>query len=77
MAATETHVCERVVTVHEGPDRFMRYTFTLTWCADYHPGHPDGEYRHATRGQVYRSELPRTGIDRWVDERKAGPLGGI
>jgi hypothetical protein len=47
------------VIVHNGPDLHGTYLFTNIWMSDYHPGHPDGEYRHALRAQVFRSKLPR------------------
>lgn len=39
--------------LHEGPDSHGRYFYTLFRMADYHPGHPLGEYRTAERGQCY------------------------
>ena len=57
--------------IHSGPNRFGEYCFTLFWWADYHPGHPLGEYRHAERGQVFLAD-PKTydhpGLE-WVDKR--------
>ena len=48
---------ERIEIV-SGPDSLNRYTYVLVWCADYHPGHPEGEYRHAERAQVFFALLP-------------------
>jgi len=53
------------VLIHEGPDRHGRWLYTETWMSNYHPGHPDGENRHALRAQVFRSSIPG-----WVKEIK-------
>ena len=37
-------------------DQWGRCRFTLFWMADYHPGHPLGENRHAERGQVFYAD---------------------
>jgi len=42
-----------------GPDEQGRRRFTLFWMADYHPGHPLGEYRTAERGQVFWAKPAR------------------
>jgi hypothetical protein len=47
------------IAVHRGPDERGRYVYTRFWIADYHPGHPDGEYRRAERGQVFHAAMPR------------------
>ncbi len=41
-----------------------RCTFTLYWMADYHPGHPDGEYRRAERAQWFRDDPRKHGHPR-------------
>jgi len=46
------------IEVHSGPDSHGRYVHTRYWMAEYHPGHPDGEYRLTERGQVFHSVLP-------------------
>jgi hypothetical protein len=46
------------VEVHSGPDSLGRYSYTLFWEADYHPGHPEGENRRAERGQCFFGPLP-------------------
>lgn len=45
------------IEVYEGPNREGNYHFALFWMADYHPGHPDGEYRTAERGQHFLAPL--------------------
>lgn len=65
------HVCQPRGEIYAGPDERRRYHYALFWCADYHPGHPDGEYRHAERGQHFFSEITPT-RDRayiWTDKR--------
>lgn len=52
-------LAETFVTVHRGPDEQGRYFYTLEWFADYHPGHPDGEYAHRKRGQCFFAALPK------------------
>lgn len=54
--------------IHSGPDSLGRYSYTLYWMADYHPGHPEGEYRRAERGQCFFTQL-RPGV-KYVDKRK-------
>jgi hypothetical protein len=46
----------RVVKLSE-PDRLGRYHYQVEWMAWYHPGHPDGEYRWAWRGQNFHGHL--------------------
>lgn len=46
------------VEIHSGPDDRGRYSYTLYWMADYHPGHPDGEYGWRERGQCFFGPLP-------------------
>jgi hypothetical protein len=45
------------IEIHSGPDSLGRYSYTLFWMADYHPGHPDGEHRIAERGQCFFAPL--------------------
>lgn len=40
-------------------DDLGRCRFTLFWWADYHPGDPRGEHRHAERAQCFFAD-PRT-----------------
>lgn len=42
-------------------DSLGRCHYNVSWWADYHPGHPDGEYRRAKRGQC-----------RWGDPKTSG-----
>jgi hypothetical protein len=44
------------IEYHTLPDKYNKCAFTLYWMADYHPGHPDGEYRTAERGQVFYAD---------------------
>lgn len=44
------------IVYHSGPDEQDRCHFTLYWFADYHPGHPAGEYRHAERAQCFHAD---------------------
>jgi len=44
------------VEFHSEPDELGRRSFTLTWLADYHPGHPDGEDRIDVRGQCFYAD---------------------
>lgn len=53
-----------IIKYHSGPDKWKRYQFTILWWADYHPGHPQGEYRRAQRGQVFFAN-PQTYIDNY------------
>ena len=46
------------VEVLDGPDHQGQYGYVLHWMADYHPGDPRGEYRHAKRGQVFHKVPP-------------------
>lgn len=41
------------IEIYSGPDNHGRYSFALFWMANYHPGHPLGEHRHAERGQHF------------------------
>jgi hypothetical protein len=54
-----------------GPDKMGRYTFFLYWMADYHPGDPQGEYRHAERGQIFFADPNewKDVVEKWVDLR--------
>ena len=49
---------EKRIVIHGGPDERGRYHYTMYWWADYHPGDPGGEYRHAERGQEFHAPLP-------------------
>jgi rRNA maturation protein Nop10 len=46
------------LVIHDGPDEYGRYRYTLHWLASYHPGDPAGEYRIAERGQCFHGKLP-------------------
>lgn len=54
-------------------DNQNRCTFALYWLADYHPGDPAGEYRHAERGQVFFSDPKTHGFSR-PEETNIGAL---
>jgi len=51
------------ILIESGPDSQGRYSFTIRWMADYHPGHPDGEYRRDWRYQCYHTTLTQEEID--------------
>ena len=55
------------IEYHGPSDSHGRCAFTLFWMADYHPGHPDGEYRTAERGQVCRADPRERGFPRPED----------
>ena len=46
------------IEIHGGPDGLGRYSYTLFWWADYHPGHPDGEHARRERAQEFFGALP-------------------
>lgn len=46
------------VEIDKGPDPLGRYSYTLFWTTNYHPGHPDGEYAIRERGQCFFAPLP-------------------
>jgi hypothetical protein len=46
------------ITIESGPDERGRYHYVLEWVADYHPGHPEGEYGLRWRGQHFFGEIP-------------------
>ena len=48
-------------------DSLRRCVFLLHWMADYHPGHPLGEYRIAERGQYYFADPHKYGFPRLRD----------
>lgn len=50
------------IEYHSKSDAFGRCTFSLIWMADYHPGHPEGEYRRAERGQVFFADPRKHGF---------------
>jgi hypothetical protein len=52
--------------IYSGPDSEGRYHYGLFWLADYHPGHPEGEYRRAERGQHFFGVPPNDGRP-WTD----------
>jgi len=58
------------VEVYAGPNRGGEYHYAIFWMADYHPGHPEGEYRIAERGQHYLASLDSIPKDiKWEDKR--------
>lgn len=65
------HVCRTRGEVYSGPDKWGNYHFALFWCSDYHPGHPEGEYRHAERGQHFLASLKEYEgrAEVWADKR--------
>jgi hypothetical protein len=52
------------IEYHSKSDEQGRCSFTLLWMADYHPGHPLGEYRRAERGQCYFADPRAYGFKR-------------
>ena len=54
----------RRIEYHSLSDDLGRCQFTLYWTADYHPGHPLGEYRTAERGQRFFADPTRYGFTR-------------
>lgn len=50
--AMTTPATTRTLSYLSVTDRHGRCRYLVTWWADYHPGDPDGEYRHAQRGQI-------------------------
>ena len=57
--------------IYSGPDDYGRYHYAIFWMADYHPGHPEGEYGLRERGQHFHG-VPPTDINQWDDKRKGG-----
>lgn len=53
------------IEIYEGPNKQGNYHYALFWMADYHPGHPDGEYGLRERGQHFRAPIPE-----WTDSLK-------
>jgi len=53
----------RIEYLTESDDK-GRCMFFLYWMANYHPGHPDGEYRVAERGQVFYADPMKYGFPR-------------
>jgi hypothetical protein len=43
--------------IYEGPNKSGEYHYALFWMADYHPGHPEGEYGWRERGQHFLAPL--------------------
>ena len=41
------------IEYHCPTDKYGRCSFSLHWMTDYHPGHPDGEYRWAETAQMF------------------------
>lgn len=48
-----TELFKNKIVYHSLPDKDGRCRFTLSWLADYHPGHPLGEHRIAERAQGF------------------------
>ena len=57
--ATKCNPIHRIEYHDTGSDDYGRRRFTVFWMADYHPGHPDGEYRTAERGQGFFADPAR------------------
>ena len=55
------------IEYHSGSDRLGRCSFSLHWMADYHPGHPDGEFVTRERGQHYFGDPTERGYPRPED----------
>lgn len=49
------------IEYHSTTDTQGRCHFSLHWMAAYHPGHPDGEYRTAERGQHFFADPRKYG----------------
>jgi len=49
----------RRIEIEDGPDELGRYHYFIFWLADYHPGHPEGEYARRERGQMFHAALPK------------------
>lgn len=62
------------IEYHSKTDRLGRCSFTLYWMADYHPGHPDGEYRTAERGQCFFADPLKHGHPRPEDACDCGAI---
>ena len=58
------------ITYLSKSDSDGRCRFFLYWGADYHPGHPDGEYRHAERGQGFFADPRNYGHLRPEDQEE-------
>lgn len=54
-----------------GPNRDGDYSYFVYWMADYHPGHPDGEYRWRERGQIGCGPLPLPLNDPRVTDKRS------
>ena len=50
------------IKYHGETDSLGRCHFSLHWIATYHPGHPDGEYRLAKRGQHFFADPRKFGF---------------
>lgn len=55
------------IEYHSGSDSQGRCHFSLHWLADYHPGHPDGEYGTRERGQHFFTDPTTKGFPRPED----------
>lgn len=58
------------IEYHSLTDEWGRCHFSLHWMADYHPGHPDGEYRRAERGQHFNADPRSYGFPKPEDAKK-------
>lgn len=59
------------IVYHTKSDGLGKCHFTLFWYANYHPGHPDGEYRHAERGQCFYANPEDYGFKKLEDRGEA------
>lgn len=50
------------IEIHDGPDSAGRYSYTLYWQTDYHPGHPAGEHGERERGQCFFADPRQHGL---------------
>lgn len=57
------------VEIWAGPDKDGHYSYSGTWWASYHPGHPLGEHRMALRGQCFSGPLDDVQAHAWRDTR--------
>jgi len=64
MNETQGSVNPRIEYNTNKSDDLGRCRFTLFWWADYHPGDPRGEYRHAERAQCFFADPRSYGFPR-------------
>lgn len=60
------------IEYHSKSDSLGRCSFSLHWMADYHPGHPDGEYQRRERAQTFFADPLKFGHQRPEDVKEEG-----